>query len=123
MTKRSVASASLQVHDLAAQGVRLPLLEIGSPNIIDPAASWVRLDDVNGIGVFVSHFSGTSPWEKHGADEFLYMVRGEAKLTLVVDLGEVERRLKQGCAFVVPKNVRHRLNAPVPSILLSLTPT
>ena len=116
-------SPSLRVHDLAVHGARLPLLEIGSPNIVDPAASWVCLDEVNGIGLFASHFSGLSPWEIHPADGFLYMVRGEAELTLVIDAGEVERTLKQGCAFIVPKNVRHRLKAPMPSILLSLTPT
>ena len=82
-------SPSLRVHDLAVHGARLPLLEIGSPNIVDPAASWVCLDEVNGIGLFVSHFSGLSPWEIHPADELLYMVRGEAELTLVIDAGSI----------------------------------
>jgi mannose-6-phosphate isomerase-like protein (cupin superfamily) len=126
MPKQSKAKAtapSLEVHDLAMRGARLPLLEIGSPNSVDPAASWARLDEVNGVGVFVSHFSGLSPWEKHSADEFLYMVQGEAELTLLINAREVRRTLKQGCALSVPKNVRHRLKAPMPDILLSLTPT
>ena len=122
-SKTQATAPSLEVHDLATLGHRLPLLEIGSPNSVNPAASWIRLDEVNSVGVFVSHFSGLSPWERHPADEFLYMVHGDAELTLLIGAREIKRSLNQGCAFSVPKNVRHRLKAPRPAILLSLTPT
>ncbi|MEM7327018.1 MAG: cupin domain-containing protein, partial [Actinomycetota bacterium] len=72
-------------------------------------------------GLFVSTFSGDTPWERHGADELLLILEGEAKLVLLTDGHEHPTQLSKGQFLVVPENTWHRFETPGIRIL-GLTP-
>ena len=69
-----------------------------------------RLDGFNAgeVGVFWAA-SGTSPWERHPADEeLLFVLEGRVIVEVLTDVGSVEVPVDSGCVFVVPRNHWHR---------------
>jgi quercetin dioxygenase-like cupin family protein len=50
-----------------------------------------------------------SHWEKHGGDEMLYIVDGEADVKIAIDDGFVTKRLRKGSLFICPEGLWHKV--------------
>ena len=85
------------------------------------AAFWITGHFDDGIA-WVGRFSGQSPWEKHPADEFLYVVEGSVRVTLLIDEAPTDVELGPGSGFVVPGNIWHRQTANGTVIETGATP-
>ncbi|MEM9033727.1 MAG: cupin domain-containing protein [Actinomycetota bacterium] len=83
--------------------------------------SFVQLGQLGDRGLFVSTFSGKTPWERHHADELLLVLDGEANLVVLSDGNEQPARLSKGRFLVVPEHTWHRFETPGIQIL-GLTP-
>ena len=89
----------------------------------DGEASFWMLDSFNKGSVWVGRYSGQSPWERHpDGDELLYVIEGEAAITLLTDDGPVETTLHAGSVFVVPQGLWHRVLAREVVIQFGATP-
>ena len=74
----------------------------------------------------VSEYSFDSDWSswemKHpNADEFVYLLSGEAELLLEIDSGIERIRLSNRAAAIVPKGVWHTAEVQKPSRMLHVT--
>ena len=66
--------------------------------------------------------SDWSTWEMHpNADEFVYLLSGEAELLLEIDCGIERVRLSNRAAAIVPKGVWHTAEVRKPSRMLHVT--
>ena len=89
-------------------------------------AFWSRPDvDGFGRGWLVSEFecaSDWSNWEMHPeADEFVYLLSGEATMLLELPQGVQEVPMSGRAAVVVPKGTWHTAKVSVPSRMLFVT--
>ncbi|MEW6733942.1 MAG: cupin domain-containing protein [Acidobacteriota bacterium] len=102
----------------------LPKLTITSDTTAEQAeAAFPMLASFNQGGIFVGHFSGLAPWERHtGGDELLYLMEGESEITVLTESKPVQITLRAGSVFVVPQGLWHRQLAREGATLLSATP-
>jgi quercetin dioxygenase-like cupin family protein len=111
----------MKAHDLRAALAETKLGRVTTA--AEDAAAFPRLDAFNDGAVYVGRFSGQTPWERHpGADELLYVLDGETELMLLAADGPVRLVVRAGSAFVVPRGLWHRQNAPGGVTLLAATP-
>ena len=85
--------------------------------------SFAKLSKYRDGGVFISHYSGISEWERHpNGDELVQVIEGETTLILLSDNIETANTLKQGELLVVPQNMWHRFETPKGVKVLTITP-
>lgn len=108
----------MKAHDLQA-AVKAPASWMSEG---EDASFWI-LESFNKRSVWAGRYSGQSPWERHlDGDELLYVIEGEAVITLMTDGGPVETTLHAASVFVVPKGLWHRVLAHQVVIQFGATP-
>ena len=82
-----------------------------------------KLSDYRDGAIFITHYSGSTEWERHSVgDEIVLVVEGQTTLILLADGRETPNELREGEFFVVPRNVWHRFETPVAMKVWSVTP-
>jgi len=104
---------------------RVKFLKNRTPETTDEEAkgAFALLSEYRDGGVYVSHYSGFSEWERHPqGDEFVQVLGGET--TLILLNGNVEQRnhLSSGQLLVIPKGVWHRFESPNGVKVMTITP-
>jgi oxalate decarboxylase/phosphoglucose isomerase-like protein (cupin superfamily) len=85
--------------------------------------AFAKLSEYRDGGVFLSHYSGYSEWERHpNGDELVQVIDGETTLILLSDNVEAAHTLKKGELLVVPQNMWHRFETPKGVKVLTITP-
>ena len=86
--------------------------------------AFTKLADYDSSGIYITHYSGMSEWERHpSGDEFVQVIEGETTLYLFIDAIEHPNKLTAGELFVVPKGVWHRFESPEGIKVLTITPS
>ena len=74
-------------------------------------------------GIYVTHYSGFSEWERHSkGDEFVHVLEGETCLILLLDGTEQRHLLLSGQMMVVPQGIWHRFESPKGLKVMTITP-
>lgn len=85
--------------------------------------AFAKLSEYRDGGVFITHYSGYSEWERHpNGDELVQVIDGETTLILLSDNIETANKLKKGELLVVPKNMWHRFETPNGVKVMTVTP-
>jgi mannose-6-phosphate isomerase-like protein (cupin superfamily) len=87
------------------------------------ADAFARLADYRDGGIFVGHWAGESPWERHPVgDEIVMIIDGGTTLYFMTDGKEMSSELCAGDLVVVPQNTWHRFVTPESVKVMSVTP-
>ena len=82
-----------------------------------------KLSDYRDGAIFITHYSGSTEWERHSVgDEIVLVVEGKTTLILLEDDRETPNELREGDLFVVPRNIWHRFETPSSMKVWSVTP-
>jgi quercetin dioxygenase-like cupin family protein len=73
--------------------------------------------------VIVSRSSNVTHWERHGADEILHFLDGEADVVTLTGGGSVRTAVRAGDVFICPRDLWHRIEPRSTISLLSATPS
>jgi len=84
--------------------------------------TFVRLADYRDGAIFAGGFSGTSPWERHPADEIVQVLDGQATISLALPGGIETQDIGAGTIIVVPEGIWHCFEAPKRVTLMTVTP-
>jgi len=85
--------------------------------------AFAELSEYRDGGVFITHYTGYSEWERHlNGDEFVQVIEGNTTLFLLVNDQEVANKLSAGQLIVVPKGVWHRFESPDGVKIMTITP-
>ena len=85
--------------------------------------AFAKLANLDASGIFITHYSGNSEWERHpSGDELVQVIEGETALFLLIDGVEHKNIMKAGELFVVPKGIWHRFESPKGLKVLTITP-
>jgi len=76
---------------------------------------WETLALVNDTVIRVVLYEGEYPEHTHDADQWLLVMEGEVH----VDVEGEEVRLRRGDTYVIPRGRRHRVSAPVRSVVVT----
>jgi mannose-6-phosphate isomerase-like protein (cupin superfamily) len=108
------------MHDIADVASKLTLLRLDDPASAD--GDFMRvLSPFNQCMAGVFRFAGTTEWERHPDDEFLYVVEGEVEVTILAQ-GETRcETLRPGMACVVPAGAWHKQHTPGGVTLIYIT--
>ena len=106
-----VLAASLTTFDLAE-----------APTEAARDASTRMLGTLGSLDLGLSRFQGQPPWERHAADELLFVVDGSVELTVVQGDDRRRVRLEADDLFVMPAGAWHRSLATAPVTILFATP-
>ena len=99
----------MEVHSITNIKNELPKLVISEAVTEEQAMASMRiLGNFNQCMMGITHFSGTTPWERHEDDEFLQVLEGTVELLAVDKDKRTSKRLQAGECSVVPKNLWHR---------------
>jgi len=104
---------------------KVKYLEGRTPETTDEEAkkSSAKLSDYRDGGVFITHYSGNSEWERHSnGDELVQVIEGETTLILLANNNENPHLLREGELLVVPKNMWHRFETPKGVKVMTVTP-
>jgi len=77
------------------------------------------------VGVYWAQ-GGVSPWERHpDDDELLYVIEGRVTVEILTEDDQIEVRVAEGSAFVVPRNHwhRHKLDGVVKEMYVTPGPS
>lgn len=109
------------MHDIAAIADDLIPLRLDAPTPEAMARSMQVLEGFNQCAVGVIAFAGTTEWERHPDDEFLYVLEGQVEVTILA--GETRRQgvLTAGHACVVPAGAWHKQHTPAGVTLIYIT--
>jgi mannose-6-phosphate isomerase-like protein (cupin superfamily) len=111
-TPQSIDEAFARVNFLAAR----------TPESQDEEFS-ARLAPYRDGGVFVSHYAGSSEWERHPVgDEIVAVVEGATTMFLLLDGEEVAQAMGPGELVVVPQGTWHRFETPDGVKVVTVTP-
>lgn len=86
------------------------------------SGTFARLGTYRDGAMFAGSFSGTSPWERHPADEIVHVLGGGAVISLVAGEAVEQHNLKAGMIVIVPEGTWHRFEAPDGVTLMTVTP-
>lgn len=88
-----------------------------------PERTFHQFADFNGHKLGAVDITGRNPgWEMHpDTDELFYIIDGEAEITLLDEDGPDHHVAPTGTAFVVPKGVWHKPEAPKGARILFFT--
>ena len=85
--------------------------------------SFAKLSDYRNGGIFITHYSGNSEWERHpNGDELVQVIEGETTLILLVNGNQTSNTLREGELLVVPKGIWHRFKTPKGVKVMTITP-
>jgi len=96
---------------------RVPTLEPSTIKWADTVAEY------RDGGIYVVHYAGSSPWERHSqGDEFVMVVEGATTMTLFIDGEDRSVPLTTSQFVVVPGGVWHRFDTPEAAKIMTITP-
>lgn len=113
----------MEPQDVPATLAGLAELRVSAATTALEAAAAMRvLTHFNDCIVGTVRFSGQTPWERHPADELVYVIEGSVDVTVLLDDGAHDATLSAGSVLVVPARRWHR-QAPRPAVsLMFVTP-
>ena len=104
---------------------QITYLEGRTPETPDDASkgSFKKLSDYRNGGIFITHYSGHSEWERHpNGDELVQVLEGETTLILLISGHPVSNTLRENSLLVVPKGIWHRFETPKGAKIMTVTP-
>ena len=104
---------------------RVKFLLNRTPETTDEEAkdAFSLLSEYRDGGIYVTHYSGFSEWERHlNGDEFIQVLGGETTLILLTGNQEQRKELLSGQLLVIPKGVWHRFESPNGVKIMTITP-
>ena len=104
----------------------LPMLKerYGHPSDEESQKSFARLADYRDGGIFATHFSGSSGWERHpNGDEVVQILEGATRFDIIVEDVLQSLELSAGMMVVVPKGCWHRFESETGVKVMTITPT
>jgi len=104
---------------------KVQLLNNRTPETTNEEAkdAFALLSEYRDGGIYVTHYSGFSEWERHlNGDEFLHVLSGETTLILLNEQQKQRNTLSAGQILVIPKGVWHRFESPLGVKLMTITP-
>lgn len=104
---------------------QITYLEGRTPETSDEESkgSFAKLSDYRDGGIFITHYSGNSEWERHpNGDELVQVIEGESTLILLKNGNQTSNLLKENDLLVVPKGIWHRFESPKGVKVLTITP-
>lgn len=104
----------------------LPMLKerYGHPSDEESQKSFARLADYRDGGIFATHFSGSSGWERHpNGDEVVQILEGATRFDIIVEDVLQPLELSAGMMVVVPKGCWHRFESETGVKVMTITPT
>ncbi len=112
----------MNVYDLSVAAVsRMVPVDLATLN--EEPGSPIGRFDFHGCICGVASYVGQPPWELHnGGDEFIHVLAGAVKLTILANGAEETRALRAGDVVLVPKGCWHRSHAADGVTLLHMTP-
>jgi mannose-6-phosphate isomerase-like protein (cupin superfamily) len=103
----------------------LPMLKAryGHPTDEESQKSFATLSDYRDGGIFATHFSGSSGWERHpNGDEVVQILAGATRFDMIVDDVLQSLELSAGMMVVVPKGCWHRFESETGVKVMTITP-
>lgn len=111
-------------HNLSSIVATLSELQVSRDTTEADAAAAMRVlaSNFNDCLVGTVRFSGQTPWERHPADELLYVVQGAVEVTVLLDDGAHDTTVSEGSIFIVPADRWHRQTSRPTVSLMFVTP-
>ncbi|WP_312163002.1 cupin domain-containing protein [Phenylobacterium sp.] len=108
------------MYDIADIASQLGLLRLEDP--APAAGDYMRvLAPFNQCMAGMIRFAGTTEWERHPDDEFLYVVEGQVEVTILAGGDTRRETLRPGLACVVPAGAWHKQRTPGGVTLIYIT--
>src|SRR4029453_3624198 len=104
----------IKPRDLPPDLAGLPLLKerYGHPTDAESLKSFATLAAYRDGGIFATHFSGSSGWERHPqGDEVGQILEGATRFDIIIDEVMQSLELSAGMLVVVPKGCWHRFES------------
>jgi mannose-6-phosphate isomerase-like protein (cupin superfamily) len=115
----------IKIVDLNRDLEGLPMLKerYGHPTDEESQKSFATLSDYRDGGIFATHFSGSSGWERHPkGDEVVQILEGATRFDIIVDDVMQSLELSAGMMVVVPKGCWHRFESETGVKVMTITP-
>jgi mannose-6-phosphate isomerase-like protein (cupin superfamily) len=115
----------IKAVDLNRDLEALPMLKAryGHPTDEESQKSFATLADYRDGGIFATHFSGSSGWERHpNGDEVVQILAGATRFDMIVDDVLQSLELSAGMLVVVPRGCWHRFESETGVKVLTITP-
>jgi len=115
----------IKAIDLHRDLVGLPLLKerYGHPTDAESQKSFATLSKYRDGGIFATHFSGSSGWERHpNGDEVVQILEGATRFDIIVEDVLQALELSAGMMVVVPQGCWHRFESETGVKVMSITP-
>jgi mannose-6-phosphate isomerase-like protein (cupin superfamily) len=116
----------IKAVDLKRDLEDLPMLKerYGHPTDEESQKSFATLSAYRDGGIFATHFSGSSGWERHPqGDEVVQILEGATRFDMIVDDVMQSLELSAGMLVVVPKGCWHRFTSETGVKVMTVTPT
>jgi uncharacterized cupin superfamily protein len=85
--------------------------------------AFARIADYRDGAVFIGHWAGSSPWERHPVgDEIVMIIAGATTIIFLDDGEERDAHLDVGSFVVVPEGTWHRFDTAERVKVLTVTP-
>ena len=95
----------------------------GHPADTESRKSFATLATYRDGGIFATHFSGSSGWERHPhGDEVVQILAGATRFDIIVDEAMQSLELSAGMLVVVPKGCWHRFESETGVKVMTVTP-
>jgi mannose-6-phosphate isomerase-like protein (cupin superfamily) len=115
----------IQIVDLHRDLAELPMLKerYGHPADAESLKSFATLAAYRDGGIFATHFSGSSGWERHPqGDEVVQILAGATRFDIIVDDVMQSLELSAGMLVVVPRGCWHRFESATGVKVMTVTP-
>jgi mannose-6-phosphate isomerase-like protein (cupin superfamily) len=115
----------IKAIDLHRDLESLPMLKerYGHPTDEESQKSFARLADYRDGGIFATHFSGSSGWERHpNGDEVVQILEGATRFDIIVEDVLQALELSAGMLVVVPQGCWHRFQSETGVKVMTITP-
>jgi mannose-6-phosphate isomerase-like protein (cupin superfamily) len=115
----------IQPVDLHRDLAGLPMLKerYGHPTDAESLQSFATLAAYRDGGIYATHFSGSSGWERHPhGDEVVQILEGATRFDILVDAVMQSLELSAGMLVVVPQGCWHRFTSETGVKVLTVTP-
>jgi mannose-6-phosphate isomerase-like protein (cupin superfamily) len=115
----------IKIVDLNRDLEGLPMLKerYGHPTDEESQKSFATLSGYRDGGIFATHFSGSSGWERHpNGDEVVQILVGATRFDIIVDDIMQSLELSAGMMVVVPKGCWHRFESDTGVKVMTITP-
>ena len=115
----------IKAVDLHRDLEALPMLKgrYGHPTDAESQKSFATLSAYRDGGIFATHFSGSSGWERHPqGDEVVQILEGATRFDIIVDDVMQSLELAAGMMVVVPQGCWHRFESETGVKVMTITP-